>query len=151
MGKGPAAALSGTQGCVSFHLRMTARMLTQAYDRAVRPSGLRSTQFTLLCAISVLGPMPFSRLCEMLALDPTTLPRNLRPLMKAGFVRIEAGEDRREKRVALTAAGERKAASAVPLWRKAQDRMTAVLGTDGTRTLLGNLSRLRDAAKEAEA
>ena len=127
--------------CVCFHLRKTARTITQVYDHALAPTGLRATQFTLLRVISRTGGLPFAALADVLGLERTTLTRNLRPLERDKLVRTFPGADRRVRLVSLTPKGERKLAEAEPVWAATHADITGRLG-DGTWTQLQrNLSR----------
>jgi DNA-binding MarR family transcriptional regulator len=106
--------------CVCFAVRRAARVITQHYDRALRPSGLRVTQFTLLTVLDVGGPLPLSRVADRLGTERTTLTRNLKPLIDAGLVGIEHGPDRRVRTIFITPKGHRAAVVALPDWRRAQ-------------------------------
>jgi DNA-binding MarR family transcriptional regulator len=93
--------------------------------------GIHATQLTVLNAVALGGPAgaPMRRLTELLAMDQTTLSRNLRPLERAGLVRIEgSASDRRVRLVSLSPAGERMVAQALPLWKGAHARVVSVLG-----------------------
>jgi len=109
--------------CACKSLRRTARAVTQLYDETLRPSGLRVTQFTLLVAVALSEPVPITRLADALALDRTTLARDLRPLNERGLVEVAAGDDRRMRVVRLTRQGRDAIARAYPLWEQAQARM----------------------------
>ena len=85
--------------CGSF--RRTSRALTQLYENALRPLGLRTTQFTILQALSLAGEVIQSRLGEMLAMDSTTLTRTLQIMVREGWIAERRGEDRRERRLRL--------------------------------------------------
>jgi DNA-binding MarR family transcriptional regulator len=106
--------------CACFAVRRAARVITQHYDRALRPSGLRATQFTLLTMLGVGGPLPLSRVADRLGMERTTLTRNLKPLIDAGLIGIEHGDDRRVRTIFITAKGHRAAVAALPDWRRAQ-------------------------------
>ena len=106
--------------CRCFAARREARRITQAFDAALKPSGLRATQFTLLTVLVLAGPMTIGRLAEKLATDRTTLTRNLALLEKRGLVTTSAGGDRRATIVAIAPAGLRAARAALPLWRRGQ-------------------------------
>jgi DNA-binding MarR family transcriptional regulator len=116
--------------CVCAAARRTSRALTRAFEKAMRGSGLRGAQFTLLATLVQTGPLPTTRLADFLGLERTTLTRNLGPLVRDGFVRIEEGEDRRVHKVAITMKGEQAARRAFPFWKKAQD--AALAGGAGT-------------------
>jgi DNA-binding MarR family transcriptional regulator len=139
---GPAAALDDiSTECVCFHLRKTARTITQVYDRALAPTGLRATQFTLLRVISRTGGLPFAALADVLGLERTTLTRNLRPLERDKLVRTFPGADRRVRLVSLTPKGERKLAEAEPVWTATHADITGRMGEGTWTQLQRNLSR----------
>lgn len=133
--------------CLCLNLRMAARAVTLAYDDALRPLGLRVTQFSLLAGVAVLGPVRLSTLADRLALDKTTLPRSLAHLEAAGLVRFSPGTDRREKLVTLTQAGRETLARAQGPWRRTQERLAAALGEGGLPKTLGALRRVRAAVR----
>jgi DNA-binding MarR family transcriptional regulator len=116
-----AADFAETRHCACSAARRRSRELTRFYERAMRGSGLRASQFTLLATLIQTGPTPATRLADFLGLERTTLTRNLRPLLRDGLVVIEEGVDRRVHRVAVTAKGQEAARAAFPFWRKAQD------------------------------
>ena len=91
--------------------------------------------------------MPLTRLAEALVLDRTTLTRNLAPLERDDLIRIDIGEDRRARIVAITPAGRRALARALPLWRVVQGRVVGALGEPVWRGLMSNLGRATDVAQ----
>jgi DNA-binding MarR family transcriptional regulator len=109
-----------TRQCACAAARREARQLTRFYERAMRGSGLRGPQFTLLSTLIQAGPTPTARLAEFLGLERTTLTRNLGPLLRDGLVTIEDGADRRVHQIAITSKGMGAAERAFPFWRKAQ-------------------------------
>ncbi|CAA9529131.1 MAG: hypothetical protein AVDCRST_MAG23-898 [uncultured Sphingosinicella sp.] len=124
--------------CLCFRSRRVARVLTRHFDEALRPLGIQATQLTLLSGIAGPGPtgQTMPRLTAMLAMDPTTLSRNLRPLEKAGLILIARSErDKRVRLARLTPEGERVLAQALPVWREAQDRLVNALGEDAALDL----------------
>lgn len=133
--------------CACFNLRRAARQVTRTYDRAMKPTGLQATQFTLL---SVLSGSPddcgvaMNDLAGRLGMDRTTLTRNLAPAERAGWVAVSPGADRRERRVSLTSAGRAKVDAAMPHWRAAQRAVLKQLGSSDLARLIA-LSRRLDA------
>jgi DNA-binding MarR family transcriptional regulator len=111
--------------CVCTAARRRSRDLTRAFEKAMRGSGVRGTQFTLLATLIQTGPIPTTRLADLQGLERTTLTRNLARLVRDGFVRIDEGEDRRVRKVTITPAGEEAARKAFPFWKKAQDAALA--------------------------
>jgi DNA-binding MarR family transcriptional regulator len=116
-----AADFRQCDGCHCFAARRAARAITQTYDQHLRPSGLRATQFTLLAFLIAAGPASMNRVADYLGADRTTLTRNLRPLLRSGYVAIEPGKDRRVRTITVTAEGRRAAERAFPMWRRAQE------------------------------
>lgn len=119
--------------CLCFRVRRTARAITRAYDEALRPTGLQATQVTLMNAIA-LGPdgaQPMGHLADILALEISTLTRNLRALETAGLVAVGRSDTDRRVRIAhLTDSGKTRLAEALPLWKQAHGRVVAALGAD---------------------
>ncbi len=124
--------------CTCGNLRTTARVITQLYDEFLQPSGLLVTQFKLLGALAAHGPIALSPLAQQLALDPTTLARNLKPLARDGLVDISVGEDRRTRMVHLTGRGQDALAKALPLWEEAQAWVIGRLGQERWHAMLGD-------------
>ena len=131
--------------CVCTTLRQATRAITSAYDAALAPVGLRITQFSVLRALARLGPVPVTRLAAEVALDRSTMGRNLDPLERQGLVRLEVGKvDQRERVAHLTAEGEAAIERAYPLWRVAQSKMAGVIDQSALRQLAGQLSALKE-------
>src|SRR5919106_4818042 len=89
------AALLEASRCACFNLRKATRAVTQLYDDALRPSGLRCTQFSLLTLLRASGTVAMTELAEDAVMDRTTLARNLDILEREGLVRVRPGEDAR--------------------------------------------------------
>ena len=112
--------------CASF--RRASRALTQLYDDALRPLGLRATQFTILQALSLAGEVSQGELAQILAMDSTTLTRTLRIMGRQGWIAERRGEDRRERLLRLAKAGRCQFDRALPSWEKAQAQLGRQLG-----------------------
>ncbi|MDH3920147.1 MAG: MarR family winged helix-turn-helix transcriptional regulator, partial [Rhodospirillales bacterium] len=132
------AAVIG-RSCLFLGLRRADRAAMQIYDKALRPCGLRATQFGLLVALRVLAPVSVSELAAQTVMDRTTLTRNLAPLERGGLVRVAPGKDRRVRMVSLTARGQRALARAYPSWRDAQTRARSLLGKKLSKSLVAQL------------
>lgn len=127
--------------CVGTSLRRAARAATRLYDRELRQTGLRSTQFTLLQALEITGEVTQGRLGSILSLDSTTLTRSLQALLEQGFVKQTRGDDRRERYLQLTLSGRRKYQEVKPAWQRAQNRVLKALGR-GWEELDADLRRI---------
>jgi DNA-binding MarR family transcriptional regulator len=134
-----ASCLEMGRTCLCFNIRKAARAVTHLYDRFLRPAGLRATQFALLMAARISGPVTLTRLAKITVMDRTTLTRNLVVLEKRGFVTIQAGEDRREREVSLTPLGSEVLEKAASLWAQAQAHIQEGLGMERLENLLCGL------------
>ena len=134
-------------GCACFNLRKTARAITKLYDEALRPTGLRCTQFSLLIATTMREPVTVTRLAEIALMDRTTLARNLRPLEKEGFINVTPGDDQRTRIVTLATPGKKVLLKALPLWEKAQARIVKGLGQERWDSLRANLEEVVSLSK----
>ena len=124
------------QTCAASHLRRTSRVVSQLFDEKMRSTGLRGTQFTLLVATCLAGPVSVTILADRIVMDRTTLSRNLKPLISKGLIDLTTGADRRKRVIELTVEGERMVRQGLPLWQQAQVQMVDGLGQGRFETLL---------------
>ena len=126
--------------CACLNLRKAARAVTQVFDHALQPSGLRSTQLPVLVTLALSGSTTITQLAEELVMDRTSLTRLLKPLESAGLLEIMPGEDRRTRGVSLTDRGKETVANAMPLWEKAQAYVLERVGRRRWHDMRENLS-----------
>lgn len=117
--------------CYCTQFRRASNALTRIYDDALRPLGLRITQFSLLRGLGRLGEATSTQLAAELALDRTTISRNVKLLVDSGWVDVKEADDRRERVLSLNKAGRKVIADATPYWQRAQRRIE-----EGTETFL---------------
>ncbi len=119
-----------TQDCNCFALRSAARHVTQLYDQFLAPSGLRTTQFSILAKLRRLGPLTINELANVMVTDRTTLGRNVQPLQRDGWIKIEpTASDRRAKKLRLTKTGEQRLQAALKAWSRAQAKFETAFGS----------------------
>lgn len=116
------------QGCTNLKLRQLMRQVTQIYDAEMGKVEIKSTQYSLLSFVNKLGPVKPSELAVHIKMDASTLTRNLKPLISAGWVQVAAGPDGRTRLVSLTDSGRLKRSEAHRQWRIAQDGINSLLG-----------------------
>jgi DNA-binding MarR family transcriptional regulator len=135
--------------CPAMRVRQASRVLGKAFDEALRPLGLQVTQLPLLCAVALFGECGASigALAKGMVIDPTTLTRNIRPLEKAGLLRVaRSPDDARSKIVLLTRSGERMIEASYPVWQRALKRVQAEFGTRRVEELRTQLAGVVAAA-----
>jgi DNA-binding MarR family transcriptional regulator len=121
--------------CVAVRLRLLNRVITNFYDEALRPLGLKVSQLNLLVVTAKLGLARPAQVCEILQLDTSTLSRNVKPLQAHGWLEVVPEEDARAQPFRLTAQGKRLIEKAGPAWQEAQRQATQLLGDDGIALL----------------
>ena len=127
--------------CLCLAAQRAARALSRRFDEVFRAFGITSGQFSLLNALNRPEPPSLGAVAELLAMDRTSLTANLKPLQRDGLVAVEAdSSDRRIKRLALTGAGQRVLAEAMPIWTKVHgeiDRSLASQAANGATLRTG--------------
>ena len=135
----PAVTLSLQCNCLA--LRQAARHVTQFYDQHLAPTGLRTTQFSILAKLKRLGPLTVNALARELVMDRTTLGRTMLPLERDGLIAIRDGTaDRRSKELTLTKAGAERQQRAAKLWVEAQKQFEERFDARRAADLRGLLS-----------
>jgi DNA-binding MarR family transcriptional regulator len=139
-------ASSPIPDCNNRMLREAGRNLNQIYDQFLAPTGLRSTQFSLLAKLKRLGPVGIHALAADMGLDRTTLGRNILPLQRDGLIAVELdAADKRSKQLRLTALGLQRLEQARRQWAKAQQAFETAFGAEraaSLRELLREVSQL---------
>lgn len=121
---------------------MASRRLTQLYDDALAPSGLKSTQFAILSELvrRAASPPTMRELADVLAVDRSALGHNLRPLERDGLIALETSEaDRRRRHVVITVEGKTRYRAAISHWQRGQDRFATVFGASRAAALRSTL------------
>ena len=115
--------------CNSTALRKASRRISQLYDAALAPSGLKTTQRAILAQIHRSEPTTVGNLAEALVMDAGALAHTLKPLERDRLVSIDIDSDDRRNRVAkLTPAVRARLAQSDKLWEKAQRGFEAAFG-----------------------
>ncbi|MDD5409915.1 MAG: MarR family winged helix-turn-helix transcriptional regulator [Methylobacter sp.] len=133
--------------CVSFNLRKANRAVSQFYDDILRPAGIRGTQYSLLVALKICGPVLVTQLAEHTVIDRTTLTRNLKVMEKQGLIKVLPGEDRRTRIVTITEKGLAVLLTAYSLWTQAQSKIKEAMSDERLQTLMKDLSTLIEVSK----
>lgn len=138
------------RSCICYQTRMTAHVVTRAYNRALAPLGIEVTQFNILAALAALKSGSVTALSEALALDRTTMTRNLRRLEAAGLVQVTSGTGR-AVRPEITAEGIRLLCAAMPLWEAEHGKMEKAVGAEVWGATREGLRAIRRSLKAGES
>ena len=121
--------------CIAVRLRMLNRVVTNLYDDALRPLGLKVSQMNILVLTAKLGLARPAQVCEFLQLDTSTLSRNLERMRAQGWLEVVSDEDARTQPFRLSVQGKRLIEKAIPAWEAAQQEANELLGIEGTALL----------------
>lgn len=133
--------------CLCLHLQRAARAIARRFDEALRPLGLTNGQYSLLMALNRPEPPRIGDVAAFLAMDRTTLTANLKPLERRGLLAVAPDpDDRRSRRLRLTAAGHALLKQAVPIWRATHDELDRLLPNADPAALRADLRALSSAA-----
>ena len=121
--------------CIAVRLRRLNRVVTNLYDDALRPHGLKASQLNILVVAAKLGRARPAQVCEILQLDASTLSRNVERMRSAGWLEVVPADDGRAQPFRLTRAGQQLIDEAFPAWKQAQRRAAKLLGTDAVALL----------------
>jgi DNA-binding MarR family transcriptional regulator len=138
------ATLFVRDSCLCLHVQRAARALARRFDEALRPLGLTSGQFSLLMSLNRPEPPSIGSVAALLAMDRTTLTAALKPLERRRLVKVSVDQDdRRSRRLSITASGRALLAKAFPIWKEthaAIERQLVSSGADALRAALRSLS-----------
>ena len=124
--------------CLLGHWRRVNRVLSGIYEAEMRDWGLKSGQLNLLVAVAKAGPVRRIDLGKRLHLDPSTLTRNLKVMLKQGWIEEKPDEeDQRSARLKITTKGRKLLENIAPAWKRAQARARQMLGSEGAALVLG--------------
>ena len=119
--------------CPALRVRQASRVLAKLYDDELAPFGLHSSQLPVLAAAALFGDSgaTMSKLAHAVLMDRTTLTRSIRPLERAGLLRVaRSPEDARTKIVVITRSGERMIESIFPVWERVLNQIKKSLGAE---------------------
>jgi DNA-binding MarR family transcriptional regulator len=126
--------------CLDYNLRKASRIAAHHYEEVMKPCGLRNTQFTLMVATCLMDKPLITDLARVLAMDRTTVSRNVKPLQRDGLLSIVTGEDKRSRHIVVTDAGRQRLLQAIPLWQKAHQSLQQKVGLENAQQLLTTLN-----------
>lgn len=131
--------------CIAGRLRLLNRVVTNLYDDALRPFGVKLSQGNVLAVTAKLGVARPAEVCAILELDTSTLSRTVERMVANGWLEILPGDDGRSHPFRLTDEGKRLMERAIPAWEKAQAEAKKLLGDDGLRLLDAAIGRVKAA------
>ena len=130
------------RSCIAVRLRLLNRVVTNLYDEALRPLGLKISQLNIMVVAAKLGLARPAAVCDILQLDASTLSRNVERMRAKRWLEVVPDEDARAQPFRLTAHGKRLLERAAPAWERAQRQAKELLGNDGIALLDKTVKKL---------
>src|ERR1700691_476606 len=128
----PISSPLARNACTCGSLRKASRRISQFYDTALAPVGIKSTQYSILSEVdrgSTQGPVTMCELATAMVMDRSTLGHNLKPLERDDFVMLRlSADDRRRRYVELTKKGRLMLRKSRRLWQHAEGRFESIFG-----------------------
>lgn len=135
------------ENCVCINLRLVTRTMTRFFDATRRRMGVRPTQTPILRALEFKN-WGMAELSDRLAMERTTLVRNLRPLEREGLIKVKGGGRGGRVELMITEKGRKKLAEAYPAWRSAQDKVVGILGKERWTNMIRDLEHVTETLKK---
>ena len=134
--------------CIAGRLRLLTRVVTNFYDDALRPLGVKVSQLGVLIVTARLGVARPAQVCEILQMDTSTVSRAVERMVEHGWLEIVPEEDGRTQPFRLTDQGRQLLEKAFPAWEQAQSQARDLLGEEGVALLDQAARKLRQAMAE---
>ena len=121
--------------CLAVRARMLARAVSSAYDNALADLGVTISQVNIMVAVGHFESCTPSRIGRLLAMERSTVSRNLRAMLERGWLAPESGQGGRLRSISLTNRGVRKLEALLPAWHRAQQQAASLVGDAGVSSL----------------
>ena len=134
--------------CLATRVRQLSRIITRVYDDAMRPLGITASQYTLLTQLGQQDGITAVEIGYSLDIEKSTLSRNLKRLLALGLIDMDPPAGRRGRGLHLTPKGQAVIKEGFPVWKEAQVRAHAFMGSDCRQVLELLLHRAERLAAE---
>ena len=114
--------------CAATNIRLAERRIARFLASKMRGTDLTLPQIGLMAHVAAAEDDTIGALADRLALDQSTLSRNLRSLERDRLVEITIVQrDQRRRAVWLTERGAQRLEAALPAWRRAHEALAAIV------------------------
>ena len=142
----PFGGVLDPRACVLRHVARASRAVVAAFDPAFAPLGLTGHQYNLMTTLNNMKELSVGTLASMLGMDPSGVPRAIRPLVDQNLIQVERGSDRRQRVLSLTDEGRDRLIAATKVWTGVQSELMDTIGSDRWLNLISELRDVRNAA-----
>ncbi len=121
--------------CLAVRIRLLNRTVTNIFDDALRPLGVRVSQLNVLIVVAKRGAVSPGDVARRLNIEKSTLSRNIERMRTRGWLKVSQGDSGHTQLVELEPAGRLLIEKAMPLWNIAQEEAEAALGRRGAQSI----------------
>ncbi len=121
--------------CLAVRIRLLNRTMTNIFDEALRPLGVKVSQLNVLMVVAKRGPSSPGDVARRLNMEKSTLSRNVDRMRTRGWLNVSPGDSGRKQVLELGPPGRKLIEKSLPLWKKAQAQTEAMLGQQGARSI----------------
>ncbi len=121
--------------CLAVRIRLLNRTVTNIFDDALRPLGVKVSQLNVLMVVAKRGPISPGGVARRLNLEKSTVSRNVDRMRTRGWLKVSEGDSGRKQILEIGTAGRKLIEKSLPFWKKAQEQTEAVLGRRGTQSI----------------
>jgi DNA-binding MarR family transcriptional regulator len=122
--------------CLGYRVRLLNRVITNIYDRAMQPLGLKANQANILTMLSYIGHASSADISRVLVMEKSTVSRTVDRMKKNGWINVEGHGNGPSQTITVTAQGRKLMAAAYEQWKKAQKQAAELLGEEGVAAIL---------------
>ena len=122
--------------CLGYRVRLLNRVITNIYDRAMQPLGLKANQANILTMLSCVGRASAADISKVLVMEKSTVSRTVDRMKKNGWINVEGHGDGPSQTITVTDQGRALMAATHEQWKKAQQQATKLLGEEGVAAIL---------------
>jgi len=121
--------------CLAVRIRLLNRTVTNIFDDALRPLGVKVSQLNVLVVVAKCGPVSPGQVCSLLNLEKSTLSRNVDRMQARGWLKLSEGDSARRQIIEIAPAGRRLIEKVLPFWKEAQAKTENLLGQRGAQSI----------------
>jgi DNA-binding MarR family transcriptional regulator len=121
--------------CIAVRIRLINRMVTNIYDSALKPFGVKLNQMSILVVVYLAGEIGYDALCKRLKMEKSTASRNIERLKKKGWLAVISVKNESRKFLKVTPPGEELLEKVHEAWEDAQIKAVELLGDKETEVL----------------
>ncbi len=129
--------------CLAGRVRRLNRVITNLYDRALHPHGIKINQASILVLLLVHGETGPGEIGARLQMEKSTVSRNIDRMRRSGWLDVVGKGAGVGQTIRITPLGRQLMVDAHDQWQSAQSKARELVGEEGAQALSVLAERLR--------